>query len=238
MVKLVLFDIDGTLIHTNAAGVKAFAKAFVMQFGLDGAEALNFAGRTDTGLVREFFRKHKIEPTKEHFREFFDCYIHLLDHMLIECGGDILPGVCRLIHELQRMPNPPLIGLLTGNIRLGAEIKLRHYSLWDFFKTGAFADDSEDRNQIAAIAMERGAQMLNRKLRGEEVLVIGDTPLDIACGRAIDARVLAVATGRSSVAELQAHKPDWAVSDLEQMRTMEILGRKPAGKPAGRSLHG
>jgi phosphoglycolate phosphatase len=236
MVKLVLFDIDGTLIHTNSAGVKAFAKAFVMQFGLDGAESLSFAGRTDTGLVREFFRKHNLEPTKEHFREFFDCYTHWLNHMLIECKGDILPGVWRMIYELHKVPNPPLIGLLTGNIRLGAEIKLRHYNLWDFFRTGAFADDHEDRNQIAAIAMERGAQILNQKLRGEEVLVIGDTPLDIACGKAIDARVLAVATGKSSVAELKAHNPHWAVPDLERVQLAEILGRNAvspiAGEPA------
>lgn len=233
MVKLVLFDIDGTLIHTNAAGVKAFAKAFAMQFGLDGAEALNFAGRTDTGLVREWFRKHNIEPTKEHFREFFDCYIYWLDHMLLDCKGDILPGVWRMIYELQKVPNPPLVGLLTGNIRLGAEIKLRYYNLWDFFKTGAFADDHEDRNQIAAIAMERGGQLLNQKLRGEEVLVIGDTPLDIACGKAIDAKILAVATGRSSVEELEAHKPHWAVPNLEHVQLFEILGcnAKGAGQP-------
>jgi phosphoglycolate phosphatase len=229
MVKLVLFDIDGTLIHTNAAGVKAFAKAFAMQFNLPGADQLNFAGRTDTGLVREFFLKHKIEPTKEHFRQFFDCYVYWLDHMLADCNGDILPGVWRLIYELQSLPDPPLLGLLTGNIHLGAEIKLRYYNLWEFFRMGAFADDHEDRNQIAAIAKERGSRMLTENLRGEQILVIGDTPLDIACGRAIDAKVLAVATGRSSVAELEKYKPDWAVPSLEHVKAGGILGRASKG---------
>ena len=136
------------------------------------------------------------------------------------------------------MPDPPLIGLLTGNVRLGAEIKLRHYNLWEFFRTGAFADDHEDRNQIAAIAMARGARMLGEKLRGEQVLVIGDTPLDIECGKAIQAKVLAVATGKTSVAELAAHLPDLAVASLEQVKAFDILGRSrvenAAGKPPGR----
>ncbi|MDB6125178.1 MAG: Haloacid dehalogenase domain protein hydrolase [Pedosphaera sp.] len=223
MIKLVLFDIDGTLIHTNAAGIKAFAKAFTMQYGLNGADKLSFAGRTDTGLVREFFRKHNIEPTKEHFREFFDCYVHWLDHMLVESKGDILPGVRQLIYELERQPQPPLIGLLTGNIRLGAEIKLRYFNLWEFFKTGAFADDHESRNEIAAIAKERGARLLKKKLRDEEVLVIGDTPLDIECGRVIGAKILAVATGQTSVKDLETHQPHKAVLNLEKVTAKEIL---------------
>src|SRR3981189_3449185 len=87
------------------------------------------------------------------------------------------------------------MGLLTGNIRLGAEIKLRHLGLWDSFTTGVFADDSEHRNEIAAIARRRGSHILQERLRDDEVAVIGDTPLDIRCGRAIGAKVLAVATG-------------------------------------------
>jgi phosphoglycolate phosphatase len=237
MVKLVLFDIDGTLIHTNSAGVKAFGKAFAMQFNVPNADKMSFAGRTDTGLVREVFLKNNIEPSKRNFRKFFDCYIYWLDYMLSHCQGDLLPGVWRLIYELQGQPNPPLIGLLTGNVRLGAEIKLRHYNLWEFFRTGAFADDHEDRNQIAAIAMQRGARMLGEKLRGGQVLVIGDTPLDIECGKAIDAKVLAVATGKTSVAELAAHHPDWAVPNLEQVRASDILGRSRAESAAAELLN-
>jgi phosphoglycolate phosphatase-like HAD superfamily hydrolase len=96
--------------------------------------------------------------------------------------------------------------------------------LWDVFVTGAFADDHEDRNQIAAIALQRGAQFIGEPLSGEQAVVIGDTPLDIACGRAIGAKVLAVATGVSPLAELESLKPEWAVSDLTKIRANEICG--------------
>jgi phosphoglycolate phosphatase len=105
---------------------------------------------------------------------------------------------------------------LTGNIRLGAEIKLRHFEVWEVFQTGAFADDHEERNQIAAIARHRGSRLLNDDLRGDEILVIGDTPLDIQCARAIGARTLAVATGNTTAEELKAHRPDWLVEDLSK----------------------
>ena len=223
MLRLVLFDIDGTLIHTDSAGIKAFAKVFEREFNIPNCTAgMKFAGRTDTSLVREVFNKHRIEPSKDNFNVFFEQYAFWLAHLLLESKGDIYPGVWRFIYELQRLPDPPTLGLLTGNIRLGAEIKLRHFNLWDFFLMGAFGDEHEDRRQIAAIAMERGSRVLNRKLTGEELLVIGDTPHDIDCGRAIGAKVLAVATGDSTLADLRSHHPTWAVTNLEQVRAKEI----------------
>jgi phosphoglycolate phosphatase-like HAD superfamily hydrolase len=114
--------------------------------------------------------------------------------------------------------------LLTGNIRLGAEIKLRRFGLWDRFTTGAFGDDHEDRNQIAAIARDRGSQELRRPLGGPEILVVGDTPHDVACGRAIGARVLAVATGGASQQQLEPHRPDWLVQSLEEVEAAAVSG--------------
>ncbi len=101
---------------------------------------------------------------------------------------------------------------------------MRHFNLWEVFTTGAFADDHEERDQIAAIALERGSRVLREELTGDQVLVIGDTPLDIRCGRAISARILAVATGNHSLGELKLHNPDWAVQDLRQVEAEDVVG--------------
>jgi phosphoglycolate phosphatase-like HAD superfamily hydrolase len=115
-----------------------------------------------------------------------------------------------------------MLGLLTGNIRLGAEIKLRRYDLWEMFHIGAFADDHEERNHIAAAALQRGRRVLGKHLQPEEIVVIGDTPFDVQCGKFIGAKVLAVATGGATSDELRFHKPDWVVEDLTQISVREI----------------
>jgi phosphoglycolate phosphatase-like HAD superfamily hydrolase len=223
MVRLVLFDIDGTLVRTGGAGVKAFAKVFATEFGVvDGYKQLNFGGRTDVSLVRELFGHHQIEPTPENFARFFDRYAFWLDHLLAHSHGSACPGVWEFIRGLQALPQPPLLGLLTGNIRLGSEIKLRHFKLWDLFQVGAFGDDHEDRNQIAAIARQRGSRHLNEELRDRQVLVVGDTPHDVRCGKHIGAKVLAAATGGAKLEELKLLSPDWAVPDLTRASAKEV----------------
>jgi phosphoglycolate phosphatase len=225
MVRLVLFDIDGTLVRTGGAGVKAFAKVFASEFGVsDGFERLRFAGRTDVSLVREFFGVHAIASTHRNFERFFEQYVFWLDHILSGSETEMCPGVWETIRGLKDIEAPPVLGLLTGNIRLGAEIKLRHFGLWDSFETGAFADDHEERDHIAGIARQRGEFILGESLADDEVLVIGDTPLDIRCGRAIGAKVLAVATGGATLDELVRHKPDWAVPDLTRVSASELVG--------------
>ncbi len=223
MIRLVLFDIDGTLISSGGAGVSAFGEVARVTFRApEGTRRLKFAGRTDVSLIREFFSQEGIPATPENFSRFLDDYVHWLATYLVERSGRVLPGVWQTLRAIQSMPDRPLLGLLTGNIRLGAELKLRHFGLWDGFELGAFADDAEDRNHIAAIARDRGSERLGRPLRGDEVLVIGDTAHDIACARAIGAPCLAVATGGSSLAELQAHAPAWAVPSLADVPVVDL----------------
>ena len=223
MVRLVLFDVDGTLVHTGRAGSQAFAKTFATEFNArDGIEKIRFAGRTDVNLVREFFGYHNIPATPENFRRFFERYVFWLDAIVAQSNGEICRGVSKFLNDLRALPHPPMLGLLTGNIRLGAEIKLRRYGLWHHFETGGFADDHEDRNHIAAAALKRGRRVLGKNLRPEEIVVVGDTPYDICCGKFIGAKVLAVATGGAKLDELNRHQPDWAVEDLTRVTAREI----------------
>jgi phosphoglycolate phosphatase len=147
-----------------------------------------------------------------------------LREIIPDCKGGACHGVLEFYQSLRAQPEPPLTGLLTGNIKQGARIKLERFDLWDCFPFGAFADDHEDRDQIAAAALRRGSEQYGRELRGDEVLVIGDTPLDIRCGRAIGAKVLAVATGGASLEELERHHPDWAVPDLTHLSLARVFG--------------
>ncbi len=223
MIRLVLFDIDGTLIASGGAGEKAFGQVCRAEFGVaEGAAGLSFAGRTDPSIVRDFFTQQGIEASAANFQRFFDRYVFHLDHMLGQLQGRVLPGVSNWIRELQNLRQPPLMGLLTGNIILGAQIKLSHFQLWNPFVMGAFGSDHEDRNELARVAHARGNRRLGKQLVGEEILVIGDTPRDIECGRAIGAKVLAVATGGFNLEQLRQDRPAWAVETLEQISVREV----------------
>ena len=223
--RVILFDIDGTLVSTGGAGVKAFGEAFESAFGISNAtENTKFSGRTDYSLFRELCQWNKVEFSISNRDLFFEHYLRLIDKYLDKSEGGPLPGVLKMLDDLVSSPNAPAIGLLTGNIEEGARRKLNTYSLWEKFSFGGFANDNEDRNLIAAAAKEKASKYLGDHLDGSEVVVVGDTPKDVACGKYIGARTLAVATGGATIEDLEACKPDWAVPDLNHLKVNEILG--------------
>ena len=225
-VRLVLFDIDGTLVSTGGAGMKSFGKAFEAAFGVaDATEKIKFAGRTDYSLFREMCRHGGVDCTPENRESFFSHYLRLVDSHLDASKGGPFPGVVRMLDELAAMPNAPALGLLTGNIREGARRKLGAYGLWDRFALGGFSDDDEDRNLIAAAAAAKGGEYLECQLAGPEIVVVGDTPKDITCGKYIGARTLGVATGGATLEALRACGPDWAVADLTHLSATKVCGR-------------
>src|SRR5947209_4604813 len=223
--RLLLFDIDGTLIYSGGAGVHALKSAFRERFGIaDDLRDIEIAGMTDSGIVISILNKHKIPATNENVAGFLDSYVHFLSLELPRSEGKLLPGVLELLEKLKSRKHV-VLGLLTGNVSRGAQLKLEHYGVWHFFEFGAFADDHHDRNQLGPFARARAKEKHGREFSAAEIDVIGDTPRDIACGKALGARTVAVATGTWNRDELAKHQPDFLIDDLSDVdRLINTLG--------------
>lgn len=212
--RLLLWDIDATLITTGGAGDKALRHVVEVRFGVrDELHDIEIAGRTDTGIIASILRKYDVPQTEENIATFLDQYLSFLAQLLPGLQGHVMPGVNELLRRVKQNPDR-VVALLTGNMRRGAELKLRRYGLWDYFEFGAFADDHHDRNQLGAIAQQRATEIHGIAFAGAEIDVIGDTGHDIACGRALGARTIAVATGSWSKERLAAEAPDFLFDDL------------------------
>jgi len=215
--RLLLFDIDGTLIHSGGAGMHALRRTLADRFGIeDNLTDVEIAGMTDSGIVISILKKHNIPVTNENVSAYLDGYAHHLSLELPRREGKLLPGILELLEKLRARPNV-VLALLTGNISRGAQLKLEHYGVWHFFEFGAFADDHHDRNQLGPFARSRAKEKHGREFSPEEIDVIGDTPRDIACGKAFGARTIAVATGTWSRAELAEHEPDFLIDDFSDV---------------------
>jgi len=176
------------------------------------------------GIVLSILNKHKIPATTENVSGFLDSYVHFLSLELPRRKGELLPGVLELLERLKSRPHV-VLALLTGNVSRGAQLKLEHYGVWHFFEFGAFADDHRDRNELGRFARARAKEKHGREFAASEIDVIGDTPRDIACGKALGARTIAVATGRWDREELAKHHPDFLIDDLSNVETiMDTLG--------------
>jgi phosphoglycolate phosphatase len=213
--NVLLFDIDGTLIDAGGAGQAAMESALAEQFGAKGpVTGIPTAGRTDRAIAVDLFRFHNVEMTDDGWTRYVSSYFRLLPHSLKNRAGSVLPGVPQLLERL-RQRKDVLLGLLTGNFAQGAQLKLSHYGLDHHFRIGGFGDEHLDRDDVARAAY-RAVQSEIPSIEPHRVWVIGDTPSDIRCGRAIGARVLAVGTGMYSANDLQPHRPDLLLNDLSQ----------------------
>lgn len=210
-----LFDIDGTLINTGGAGGTALIEAFREDFGIERPASVPFSGRTDRGIGTNLFECHEIEDSTENWHRLRDGYLARLAQHLPRHQGRVLDGVSRLLTQLQSR-EAVAIGLLTGNLRDGARIKLSYYGIFEHFAFGGFGDEHRDRDGVAAAARDAAMRHVNGEFDPSRVWVIGDTPLDISCARAINAKVLAVATGLHPANELAEAGPDVLLDDLSE----------------------
>ena len=221
--KLLLFDIDGTLLLSGGAGKAAMERAFDRIWGLrDALQDTPLMGRTDPSIVLEVLKKSQIPPADPDIEKFREYYFWFLEEELDRPrpGKALCPGILPLLSELREMHDIEL-GLLTGNWRYGGLLKLRHFGIDGFFSIGAFADDSMKREDLVPIAMDRYSKTNGRQLTPDSVFVIGDTPFDIQCGKPHHVRTVAVATGVHLPDELKAENPDFFFNDLS--RTEDVL---------------
>lgn len=217
--KLVLFDIDGTILLTAGAGRRAILAALTEEVGpVPAFETIRFDGKTDPQIVAEMLEAAgQVEPRESsRVRALCDRYVAYLARELERpvARTTIMPGVHPLLEQLEAEPGV-VLGLLTGNLAEGAALKLRSGGIApERFRVGAYGSDSAHRSDLPPIAARRAEAIFGRVPRGAEVVIIGDTPADVACGLGIEARAVAVATGSYSVADLEACGPHVVFEDL------------------------
>jgi phosphoglycolate phosphatase-like HAD superfamily hydrolase len=217
---IILFDIDGTLVRTGGAGKAAMEAALCEEFGVClAAEEIPYSGRTDLAIGRDLLAGHGIDPTPANHARLVEGYLARLPRYLREVQGRVCPGIGELLGLLTPRP-AVLLGLLTGNVRRGAETKLGHYGLWGHFPVGGFGDEHDNRDDVARAALRAVEGHRGAKVHPRDVWVIGDTPLDVKCARAIGARAVAVATGWHPLDDLLASEPDLAFADLSDPREL------------------
>ena len=217
--KLFLFDLDGTLLNTGGVGLRALERAFAELFEATGiVQAINFGGKTDRAIFRELLnRHHGSNPADDLIDTLASRYLH---HLGIEADAIasemVLPGVRQLLSLLARRDDA-LVALGTGNLEEGARLKLARTGLLPYFACGGYGSDAEERSEVLLTGRRRAESLTGRTIASRDVFVIGDTPLDIAAARKAGFQAVAIATGRPTVADLAAERPDFLFRDMLEM---------------------
>jgi phosphoglycolate phosphatase-like HAD superfamily hydrolase len=223
--RILLFDIDMTMVRTDGGGRAAMEDAFEREFGVAKAtQGMLFDGRTDRGIFFDCLERHGLggEGVELRYQRLRDLYLELMPGWLERKGGIVLPGVPELLESLAG--GEAVVGLATGNLRRGAEHKLRYFGLWEHFSGGGFGDSHVVRTELVR---EGIAELVDRhclEAGACEVIVLGDTPLDVEAAHGAGARAFGVATGRFSAEELRASGAEFAVDNLSETgRVLEML---------------
>ena len=218
---LILWDIDGTLVYMDRAGERALLLVIKELYGHDlGANLpVDLRGRTDTSIARDLLAYLNVPHTLEEESRFRREYLARMPLTLPAGKARVLAGVREALDAIHDHPEIHQ-ALLTGNLREGARLKLSYLGLWEYFEFGAFADDSHIRDELGPFALARAKEKLGIDFAPERVWIIGDTPHDVACGKAIGAKTIAVATGSFSVEELAALNPTYVFKDLSDTRAL------------------
>lgn len=224
--KLVLFDIDGTLVLTGGAGKRALTRACEDLVGHpDALDGIPVAGRTDWIILHDTLTRVGRELDPALFAALRDRYITYLQQEIVHPGEGVkgvMPGVRELLDRLHAREDV-FVGLLTGNFEAGARIKLDYFDLWRYFRCGAFGDDDADRNALVPFALSRARDCGVEVASPRDVLVVGDTPHDVTCALTAHATAIGVATGGYTVDELRASGADVVFEDLSDVAAFDAL---------------
>ncbi|EAT59848.1 HAD hydrolase-like protein [Chlorobium ferrooxidans] len=228
--KLVLFDIDGTLLSVGKINRSVLGDALKEVYGTEGSTGThNFAGKMDSVIMYEVLQSAGLseEDIAGKFELAKATYIEMFRDLAKPEDVTLMEGVRELLDELS-VRSELMLGLLTGNFEESGRHKLRLPFIDHYFPFGAFADDAKSRNALPPVAVEKAYRMTGRRFSEDEVIIIGDTEHDIACARAHHAKSIAVATGTYSAGELKKHKPDVVLENLCQTDLVisEILRTK------------